>query len=577
MKQTLYLFWLVCLPYLADAQSPFIPLNADYYHLIDRLEIRQGAWAKGFHSSTKPYNRQSVVELTDSVMANPNYSLSDTDHFNLNYLRDDSWEWVPPVKTDSAVSLYYPPRQPGDSREPLFNVFFRKKADAYSVQTPDFDLHVSPVVYAGFSQQNLSSSTDTDVRPYVNTRGLELRGTIGKKLGFYTYFSDNQAVYPRYIQDYGQIYRNQGMGLSAAPGEGFVKSFKTNGADFISARGYITFNTLKIINIQFGHDRNFIGNGFRSLLLSDNAPPYLFLKLTTRFGPFQYMNLFTQLTNTENPIAGNQIYPLKFAAMHHLSANLSKHVNVGVFESEIFSRDRVDLSYLNPIIFYRYVESSQGSADNANLGFDFKVNFRRHFLAYGQLMLDEFILKQLLAGKGSWTNKFAVQLGLKYIDAFGVPNLDLQAEMNLARPYTYSHKSGQTNYTDYNQPLAHPLGANFIEGIGIAKYQFKQWSATGIFSVMKTGRDLPGLNYGSNVLLDYDTRVRDEGNFIGQGRLTLITYADMRLSYMIRHNVFIDARYLYRLQSSQYRPDNYTTNLASFAIRWNFAYRNWVF
>lgn len=580
MKQTLYIFLLGCLPCLTVAQSPFIPLNADYYHLIDRFEIRQGAWSNGFHSSTKPYNRQSVIELTDSVIANSDYYTSPTDRFNLNYLRDDSWEWVTPPATDTnrVIGKYqFTPQQPGDSHKRVFDIFYQKKADAYSVQTPEFDLHVSPVVYAGFAQQSLSNNAvDGDIRPYVNTRGLELRGSIGKKLGFYTYFSDNQAAYPRYIREYGQLYGVEGAGRSFAPGEGFVKSFKNNGTDFIAARGYITVNALKIINIQFGHDRNFIGNGFRSLLLSDNAAAYSFLKLTTRFGPFQYTNLFTELQNTENSLSSNQRYPQKFTAIHHLSANIGKHVNIGLFEAEVFSRDRVDLNYLNPIIFYRYVESSLGSADNANIGLDVKVNFRKHFLFYGQFMLDEFILRELVDGRGSWTNKFAAQAGLKYIDAFGVSNLDLQGEMNLARPFTYSHESGQTNYAHYNQPMAHPLGANFIEGIGIAKYQFKQWSATGIFSVMKSGRDIPGRNYGGNVLLNYTTRVRDEGNFIGQGRQTLTTFADLRLSYMIRHNIFIDARYLYRLQDSQYRPDNYATNLASIALRWNLAYRNWV-
>ena len=579
MKQLLSVLLLSCLPYLADAQSPYIPLNSDYYHLIDRFEIRQGQWTKGIHSSIKPYNRQAVVELTDSVIANPDYVTSPTDRFNLNYLRDDSWEWVANHDTAAPLSGFYRvrPSQPGDSQDPpILKLFYTKKADAYSIQTPDLDLHINPVVFAGFAQQSLSNATDADIRPYVNTRGLELRGTIGKKLGFYTFFSDNQAAYPRYIRDYGQLYGIEVPGRGFAPGEGFVKAFKTGGADFISARGYITFNVLKIINVQFGHDRNFIGNGFRSLFLSDNSAPYAFLKLTTNFGRFQYTNLFAEFQNTQQSIAGNQLLPQKFAAMHHLSVNLGRRFNVGLFESEIFSRDRVDLNYLNPIIFYRFVESYRGSADNANVGLDFKANLLNHFQFYSQLMLDEFILKELVNGRGSWTNKFAIQAGMKYIDAFGIPNLDLQGELNLARPYTYAHVDGQTNYTQYSQPLAHPLGANFIEGIGIVKYQMKKLTATGIFSVMKTGRDIPGHNYGSNILLDYGTRVRENGNFIGQGRNTLITYADLRLSYMIKHNIFIDARYLYRLQDSGYRPDRYTTNLASIALRWNLAYRNWV-
>ena len=51
----------------------------------------------------------------------------------------------------------------------------------------------------------------------------------------------------------------------------------------------------------------------------------------------------------------------------------------------------------------------------------------------------------------------ALQLGAKYVDAFGINNLDLQLEMNRVRPFTHSHNDSISNYTHYNQPLAHPL------------------------------------------------------------------------------------------------------------------------
>ncbi|WP_460967617.1 hypothetical protein [Spirosoma migulaei] len=597
MRSNVYVFCFLFLSLSVRAQSPFVPLNTDYYHLIDRLEIRQNRWAEGFHSSVKPYNRQSIIQLTDSIIAHPGRGLSDTDYFTIDYLRNDSWEWVSPNDTarrDPFTRHLRAPMSVGDSRKPFLKYFYQKKADFYSLQTPDIDLHVNPVFYVGAGADITSSSTDIRTNNkqtlFVNTRGLEVRGTIGKKLGFYTFFSDNQAIYPEYIQRYGQTY---GQTYSAvgdtsftAPGEGFVKQFRSNGVDFLSARGYITLNALKVINIQFGHDRNFFGNGFRSLLLSDNSPPYLFLKLTTRLGSkIQYTNLFTSLQNTQAPRPqDDKLIPPKFAAMHHLSINISDHVNVGVFESEVFSRDRLDLSYLNPIILYRYVESSLGSSDNAFIGLDFKANFLSHFLVYTQFMLDEFRLKPLLAGKGDWTNKFALQVGAKYIDAFNVPNLDLHAEFNLARPFTYSHESsatvsaGQTNYAHYSQPLAHPLGGNFMEGLGIIRYQQKRLSINGIAGIMMYGADpTPDINYGGNILKDYTFRIRNEGNFIGQGRKTIITYADVRASYMIRHNVFLEGRLLYRFQDSQYRPDSYTEQVGSFALRWNLPYRNWVF
>lgn len=598
MQRFFYVFFFLVVSYSARSQSPFVPLNVDYYHLIDRLEIRQGRWADGFHSSVKPYNRQSIIQLTDSILAKPTRDFSDTDYFNLGYLQDDSWEWVrgstDSTKRDPFTKHLLPPPAPGDSKTligqkvPFLKPFFKKKADFYSVQTPDFDLHVNPVVSFGIGGENVSDqpgSTPESMRyPFVNSRGLELRGTIGKKLGFYTFFAENQAIYPYYISDYDSLYRPKDVGGGFAPGEGFTKIYRQKGADFITARGYFTLNILKIINLQFGHDRNFFGNGFRSLLLSDNSAPYLFLKLTTKLGRnIQYTNLFTELQNTQGNLQQSMLIPQKFAAMHHLSINITPKVNVGIFEAEVFSRDRVDLNYLNPIILYRFVESYRGSADNAMIGIDFKANFLTHFLVYSQFMLDEFILSELTSGKGSYTNKFALQAGAKYIDAFNVPNLDIQAELNLARPYTYSHfnttfsSAGQGNYAHYSQPMAHPLGANFLEGLAIARYQYKRWSANGIFSLMMYGADIPGQNYGGNILLDYRSNVRDEGNFIGQGRKTIVTYAELRASYMIKHNIFLESRFMYRFKDSQYQPASYTDALASFALRWNLPYRNWVF
>ena len=597
MRSNVYVFCFLLLSVYVRAQSPFIPLNADYYHLIDRLEIRQNRWAEGFHSSVKPYNRQSVVQLVDSVEAHPTYYFSDSDYFNFDYLRDDSWEWVNPYDTlrkDPFSRHLRTPQSVGDSRKPFLTHFYQKKADFYSLQTPEFDLHINPVFYIGggadlTSNSALGTASSTQAL-FVNTRGLEVRGTIGKKLGFYTFFSDSQAQYPEYIRQYGLTY-GQGNNLPdkpfvTAPGESFIKSYRSNGVDFLSARGYFTLNALKIINIQFGHDRNFFGNGFRSLLLSDNSPPYLFLKLSTRLGKrIQYTNLFTNLQNSQAPLPQDEkLIPPKFAAMHHISINLNDHLNLGVFEAEVFSRDRLDLSYLNPIILYRYVESSLGSRDNAFIGLDFKAMFDSQVMVYSQLMLDEFRLNALLAGRGDWTNKFAFQLGGKYIDAFNVSNLDLQLEMNLARPYTYSHEqsstvsAGQTNYAHYTQPLAHPLGANFVEGLGIVRYQRKRLSANAIAGVMMYGADTaPDRNYGGNILKDYRSRIGDEGNFIGQGRKTIITYADLRASYMVRHNVFLEGRFLYRFQDSQNRSNSYSEQVGSIALRWNLPYRNWVF
>ena len=250
----------------------------------------------------------------------------------------------------------------------------------------------------------------------------------------------------------------------AVPGAGFYKPFKTTAYDYFDARGSIHVNATKYINIQFGYDKNFIGDGYRSLFLSDFANSYLFLKLNTHIWKINYQNLFMELSNGLSSSNSNEMLPKKYASMHHLSLQATKWLNIGFFESIIFGRsNHYEFSYLNPIIFLQSAEQQNGSLDNSNAGFDFKINIAHTLQLYGQIMLDEFVLKEVKAGNGWWGNKQGIQAGFKYIDAFKIKNFDLQGEINYVRPFTYSHIDSVANYSHYNQPLAHPLGANFYE------------------------------------------------------------------------------------------------------------------
>ncbi|AYQ34908.1 hypothetical protein [Runella sp. SP2] len=548
----------------AVAQSQYIPLNDDYYHLIDRYEIRRGRLNEDFHIGVKPFQRSAVISFLDSIKADRTMPLNDIDFFNLDYLRQDSWEW----SADQTPM----------SKKTLWKRFYRKPSDFYYVQNKNFDLHLSPVTHLILGSENNSKDY-----LWLTARGVELRGNIGKKLGFYTYVTDTQAMFPQYVRNFTlsarEIYPSFPVYL--LPGEGNVKSFSTKGMDFMSARGYITFNPIKQINIQFGHDRNFIGNGYRSMILSDWSSPYLFLRMTTQLGKFQYTNLWCgMLYYTDN--RGKDV-PInkKYAAIHHLSINLGRNFNIGIFEAEMFGRDNkvFDPHYLNPIIFYRYLENYLGSADNALLGLDIKWNFLKRFSFYSQFMLDEFKTSDYFGKKGSMNKKYAFQAGVKHVDFLGIPNLDLQVELNLARPYTYSHFTGYTNYVHNDLSLAHPLGANFWEVLGIARYQpTRRLTFYGTFSRSNKGIDIDERNWGGNIYRDYlKDAPRETGTYIGQGTPVDVTFSDVRASYMLKHNFFIDGRLMFRNQVSPAASINLKTNLATVGFRLNLPHRQQVF
>jgi hypothetical protein len=560
IKKALFiLIILVIYANISVAQSTNIPLNKDTYHLIDRLEILSNNMAPNHHSAVKPYARKAVAQFTDSVQL-LDVDQSRQDIFNLEYLQNDNWEWV-----DSSTNV---------SEHPFLKVFYKKKSDFFygADKEEAIGVHISPVLYLSYGGESAQNEYT-----YINTRGIQVRGLIDKKVGFYAFISENQARFPVYVQDFVKANR-------VIPNEGFWKTFGTKGYDFFNATGYISFNATKHINFQFGHDRQFIGDGYRSMLMSDFSPPALFFKINTQVWKINYTNLFTQVFadayGNSGGSVGNSQFPKKYLVAHRLGVNIGKHINLGVFESVVFGREdslgnnHFELGYLNPIIFYRSLEQQNGSLDNALIGFDAKWNFLSHFSMYGQFIFDEFKIDELTAGTGWWANKFGYQLGLKYIDAFGLKNLDLQTEYNSARPYTYSHSTIYSNYSNYNQAVAHPLGANFKETIGIIRYQpISKLSLTAKLIYATYGLDLANTNWGKDILKDYNTREQEYGNSTGQGIESFLTFLDFTTTYQLKHNVFVDLKITSRNQKSEEPTFENKSTIYSFAFRWNIAQR----
>ncbi|MBC5994686.1 hypothetical protein [Pontibacter cellulosilyticus] len=535
--------------FAAQAQDTYVPYNRDVYHWIDRYQILYGDQVPSLQTAVHPYGRQDVADLAEVSARNARTAV---DAFNTQYLLNDNWN--------------YTNQEDNNSDRPVLKYFYQNKTDLYHIESNDFTLRVNPVLH-------LELGHDGDDLTYVNTRGVQIEGSIDERFGFYTFIGENQARFPGYVND--RILRD-----GVVPHEGFWKRFKENGYDFITARGYLNYALSKHVEIQLGHDQHFIGDGYRSLAYSDYAPPAFFLKLNTRVWRLHYMNLFQELISEFERGGGDKLLPKKYMALHRLGINITDNFNVGVFEQVVFAREKgkFELQYLNPVIFYRAIEQALGSEDNAMLGADFRWNIYNRFQVYGQLQLDEFVLNEVKSGNGWWANKQAGQIGAKYIDAFGLSNLDLQGEVNLIRPYTYQHRSSVTNYQHYRQPLAHPMGANLAEFVGIVYYQpIPRLMLTGKAIATRFGQDivtsLDTLNYGSNVLLPYTTRVSDYGNEIGQGITTNQVHLDLTATYQLRHNMFLDIKGIVRRTDAEVNTLDRNTTFASFAFRWNIPQR----
>ena len=556
MKKIFLLFLSIFTINILNAQSDYIQRGSEQYNIINRLEIKLRTDSMLNFSSLQPFERKQISERIEFLNdSNKLGHLNRIDKYNLRMLSNNNFEW------NSKI---------GDTIFTFKNGIkaYKSWKPAYAgIKTKDFSLFATPLFSFQFGNDN-----NLDNGLFTNSRGILLRGSISNKIGFYSYFVENQERNPKYVNQWVEKFQ-------ALPGAGLIKSFSGNGFDFMDVRGGIMFKVTKGIDVQYAYDRVFIGNGYRSLILSDFAQNFLYLKINTRFWKLNYTNIFAQLNSSFIP-GGSVLIPKKYMALHYLDFKVNKWLNLGVFEHVIFGRQNgFDFNYLNPVIFYRAVEQQLGSKDKVTLGINVKANAFKNTQFYGQLIINEFMLKEILNyKKGWWANKQALQIGIKMIDLLKVKNLDLQLEANLVRPFTYSDKDSIGSFSHYNQPLAHPLGANFREFICIVRAQpIPKLNIIAKLFYIEQGLDSAGFNMGNNILVPYETgRTRDYGFFIGTGSLAKSLMASITASYEFLPNIYFDVNATIRRFSQENLP-KFNTNIFSTGIRMNLGRREFEF
>lgn len=441
----------------------------------------------------------------------------------------------------STVNPYYNFKEKTDALKKEKKTWFGKKwsnEHMVQIQGEDYWITLDPA-----ADLQLGFETDNDKVydfTYNNTRAVFVQGGLGKKINFFAAVYESQGRFPRYFDAIARLLRPDGGNPAVVPGRGIAKEGRSGDLDYPVAEGYISYTPSKFFNIQLGHGKQFVGDGYRSLLLSDNASYFPYLKLNTSFWKLKYTNTWTSLRDVRPEVTADGAFRTKFMSNHYLSWNVSKKLNLGFFESVIWEDENgrgFDVNFLNPVIFYRAIEFSTGSrGGNALIGLSgkYKINDRANI--YAQLVIDEFSAGDVLSGNQSYKNKQGFQIGAKYYNAFGVENLTLQGEYNQVRPYVYSNNEVQLNYGHANQSLAHQWGANFKELIGIARYERKRWYGTAKMIIGARGFETGDINdiyYGGSVYGNDENRPSDTGIAFFQGNKVNSIYADVELGFLI--------------------------------------------
>ncbi|HTL83301.1 MAG TPA: capsule assembly Wzi family protein [Bacteroidia bacterium] len=432
---------------------------------------------------------------------------------------------------------------------------------------PAFRLYIDPLL--NLTYMNVKNDTSQS-QFYINTRGVTAHGDIGTKISFETSFWENQAFFPEYISDFANE-------TQVVPGQGRWKQFKKTGYDYAMAAGYLSYSPCRNFNLQVGTGKHFVGDGYRSLLLSDNAFNYPFARLTGWFGPgkmFQYTTIYASLmnlvANAPTPSGTERLFQKKAASFDQLSMKIGRVGEISLFQGLIWTAadDRnkqcIRLAYVNPVMFTSLPFYGLSDRNNYLLGGTFRFDLFKTVRLYGQWMADD------LGKKGTVHHKTGFQVGVKYFNAFTLKHLHLDLEYNRVNPYSYAATDTAQAYTHYGQPLAHPVGANFSEMIFGLQYKFGDVFLQLRYEMANVGADSAASNYGQNIFkTDYFAYypATPDPYKIGQGMKTNISYLDINLGYMISYASNLNISAGYTVRNVEFNATSSPTSYVYLAVR----------
>lgn len=278
-------------------------------------------------------------------------------------------------------------------------------------------------------------------------------------------------------------------------------------------RGRWDAHVLPSVRLSLGRDTLHDGWGQRSLFRGRHVAPVPFVQtVIDGGGRLRYRHRLEALQGAPSmfcaagamgdprlwtPATGNIRGGIeRMVVSHRLEVDFGQRLTGALWGAVVWNvrnRDRIlEPHYLLPLTSLRPTEYAQGSEDNALVGMEGRFALGdpkgpEKYL-YGQVLLDELIVSEILGSTGWWGNKYALLGGI----CWNYPEGAWRLEVSGARPWTYSHFTPTSAYINGLTPLAHPLGANFLEASAEGVWKKDEWQLHGRLTASTRGDDPSG-------------------------------------------------------------------------------------
>lgn len=505
------------------SQHDNVPIDHDVYLFLKEMKVK--GVLKGIHDDNPVMSRYEVRKhlefLNEKIL-----ELSTNEKSILKKYQNEFYD----DKADSSNTFQFFGTGSGFSSN--YSDFFSDKIKhMYSYRDDNANFYLEILGRALQGQQ---------FKPFVNNSslfdiGFRFRGTVFDKIGY------------NLTAQKGGIAGSQDLAPTFDPRLNY--NFKyyerfENIGNYDFAEGYLRYYTEPAdgmnLALQIGREKLKLGYGYGSKLVLSGDHPFLdFIKLDFNYGIFSFSSLHASTVGEFH--FDRELNYTKHIAYNRFKLSFENLFDLGFGESIIYSGRGLDLAYLNPFVFYKYVEMSLQDRDNGLVFLDFQSNFIKNLEFQATFFLDENILSHLQE-LDLFSNKTAYQVGAFWYSPFSIDDLSLVLEYTRIRPYVYSHVNIKNSYTSHAQNLGHRIGPNADEIHTALSYN---------------------INEKMRINLEYQHVRSGENIFDGQGNLIFNAGGD----FMIGHRELIDAKYINFLDGERINQNIFSFNFKIEPVR----------
>lgn len=373
-------------------------------------------------------------------------------------------------------------------------------------------------------------------REYTNARGYNFSGTLGSRLFFQTSYYEIQSILPSYMDSVAVFRGNinsaqnvsNGAGRGSVPGFSRWKPFNTSDTsynfDYGLATGSVGFSFSENSFVQIGTDKQFLGYGYRSVLLSDVSAPFPFVRFQFSFleDRLTYTTTYAVLQSLERSPDGNpnkeDLFKRQGGRFSYLHFQPSHWLGVGLFDATTWTWHE-NARPLNALYFspHAFAYNKTGVVNHL-IGLNAHLNPLPFLMTYTQV-----------ATNTKNAANIGFQFGAKLLEP--IPGFILTLEFNATRAGLYESNSGADtlfatdevfqnlntlNYYQHNdQMLAHPIGGDMNEAIVRAQYRIRDFMVTGAYNYVQ--KRITGFQINSDYLqfeVGYVINPRSNGQIV---------------------------------------------------------------